>query len=164
MNLTPRKADFDPQALAVQYYSGDLGYWQIPALCIEALEHGFDGRFLRRLSGLVNPAASDIRQEEIDSAFREIGVAAPIPTEVARLSLARDAAKRALAGETNVFNEATHIRIHICNGHDAPPQLQAIVDLSEQSEHAPRWKWQQLEEQLRAAMTQFLSSQESAGS
>ena len=66
--------NFDPNALAVHYYFGDLQYWKIPGICIEALEHGFDGRFLRRLSGLVNPVKTDIRQEEIDSAFREMGV------------------------------------------------------------------------------------------
>jgi hypothetical protein len=150
--------NFDPKALAVQYYFGDLQYWKLPGICIEALEHGFDGRALRRLSGLVNPVQRDIRQEEIDSAFREMGVNAPIPKDEARLVLATDAVKRALAGETNVFNEATHIRIHICELHAAPPDLQPIVALSEKSEHAPSWQWEQLEKQLRDAMTQFLNT------
>jgi hypothetical protein len=149
---------FDPNALAVQYYFGDLQYWKLPGICIQALEHGFDGRALRSLSGLVNPVQSDIRQEEIDSAFREMGVNAPIPKDEARLVLAMDAAKKALDGETNVFNEATHIRIHICELHDPPPELQLIVALSEKSEHAPRWQWEQLEKQLRDAMTQFLNT------
>jgi len=152
-------ADFDPKALAVQYYFGDLQYWKLPGICIEALERGFDGRALRRLSGLVNPAQRDIRQEEIDSAFREMGVNAPIPRDKARLVLAKDAAKRALAGETNVFNEATHIRIHICERHKAPPELQPILALSEKSKHAPSRQWEQLEKQLRDAMTQFLKTQ-----
>jgi hypothetical protein len=152
--------NFDPRALAVQYYFGDLQYWKLPGICIEALEHGFDGRCLRRLSGLQNPVEHDIRQEEIDAAFREMGVTAPIPKDKARLALAKDAAKRALAGETNVFNEATHIRIHICELHDPPPELQPIVALSEKSEHAPSWQWERLEAQLRDAMTQFLSGLE----
>lgn len=150
---------FDPDAIAVQYYFGDLRYWKLPSICIEALEHGFDGRFLRRLSGLVNPVERDMRQEEIDAAFREMGVNAPIPKDKARLVLATDAAKRALAGETNVFDAATHIRIHICELHDAPPELQPIVALSKKSEHAPSWQWNQLEKQLRDAMTQFLNAQ-----
>lgn len=150
---------FDPGAIAVQYYFGDLQYWKLPSICIEALEHGFDGRFLRRLSGLVNPVERDMRQEEIDAAFREMGVNAPIPKDKARLVLATDAAKRALAGETNVFDAATHIRIHICELHDAPPELQPIVALSKKSEHAPSWQWNQLEKQLRDAMTQFLNAQ-----
>jgi hypothetical protein len=149
---------FDPYNLAVQYYFGDLQYWRIPAICIEALERKFDGRFLRRLAGLVNPVASDIRPEEIDSAFREMGVDAPIPRDQARLALAAESARRAISGESNVFNEATHIRIHICEWHEAPPELQPIVDISEQSEHAPSWKWNNLEKQLRNAMAQFLGT------
>src|SRR5215469_433956 len=155
---SPDNVKFDPKTLAVQYYFGDLQYWKLPGICIEALERGFDGRALRILSGLENPVQSDIRQEEIDAAFREMGVNAPIPKDEARLALATDSAKRVLAGETNVFNEATHIRIHICEWRHAPPELQPIVDLSEKSEHAPSWQWEQLEKQLRDAMAQFLNT------
>jgi hypothetical protein len=102
--------------------------------------------------------ASDIRQEEIDSAFREMGVNAPVPKNEARLALATDAVGRVISRESNVFNEATHIRIHICELHEAPPELQAIVALSKESEHAPRWKWDELERQLRDAMSKFLST------
>ena len=35
--------NFDPNAIAIQYYFGDLQYWKLPGICIEALEHGFDG-------------------------------------------------------------------------------------------------------------------------
>lgn len=106
----------------------------------------------------MNPVQRDIRQDQVDSAFREMGVNAPIPKDEARFLLAIDSAKRALAGETNVLNEATHIRIHICELHEAPPELQAIVILSERSERAPREQWNQLEKQLRDAMTQFLKT------
>jgi hypothetical protein len=135
------QAKFDPNKLAVLYYFGDLRYSQIPAISADALEHGFDGRALRRLAGLVMPVASDICPEEIDSAFREMRVAAPIPKDKARLALATEAARRAISGESNLFNEATRIRIHICECHNAPPELQPIVPLSAESEHAPRWKW-----------------------
>ena len=33
-----------------------------------------------------------------------------------------------------MFNEATHIRIHICELHEAPLELQPIVALSEKSD------------------------------
>lgn len=147
---------FDPRKLAVLYYFGDLSYWQLPAISADALERGFDGPALRRLAGLVKPVASDIRPEEIDSAFREMGVAAPIPKDKARLVLATEAARRAMSGESNVFNEATHIRVHLCGWHEAPPELQPIVTLSDESEHAPRRKWKQLENDLRDAMSAFL--------
>jgi len=147
---------FDPQAIAIRYYFGDLNYWQLPAICVEALERGFDGKALRIIAGLVNPTARDIRQEEINSAFSDMGVNAPIPKEEARLALATEAARRALSGESNVFHEATHIRLHICELHQPPPELQAIVALSKESEHAARWKWAHLEGQLHAALSDFL--------
>jgi len=46
------KGSFNPQAIAVEYYFGDLSYWQLPAICVEALEHGFDGSALRIIAGL----------------------------------------------------------------------------------------------------------------
>lgn len=158
MEQSPNKVTFDPNAVAVLYYFGDLQYWKLPAICVAALEHGFDGRALRRLAGIANPVASDIRQEDVDLAFREMGVNAPISKDDARLALATEAARRVASGESNVFNEATHIRIHICELREAPPELQSIVALSEESEHAPRWKWGQLEKQLRDAMSEFLST------
>jgi hypothetical protein len=157
MEKLPNKVSFDPNAVAVQYYFGDLQYWKLPAVCVEVLEHGFDGRAMRTLAGLADPVASDICQDEIDSAFREMGVNAPIPKNEAPLALATNAVRRAISGESNVFNEATHIRIHICELHEAPPELQPIVALSKESQHAPSWKWDQLEKHLRDAMSNFLS-------
>jgi hypothetical protein len=154
-------AKFDPKKLAVLYYFGELSSCQLPAISADALEQGFDGRSLRRLAGLINPVESDIRPEEIDSAFREMGVAAPISKDETRLTLATEAAKRAVSGESNVFDEATHIRIYICELHKAPPELLPIVVLSEESKRAPRKKWKQLEQALRDAMADFLSNRRS---
>jgi hypothetical protein len=156
MEQSAGKVKLDPHKLAVLYYFGDLSYWQLPPIAADALELGFDGPALRRLAGLVNPVASDIRPEQIDSAFREMGVTAPIAKDVAQLALASEAAKRATSGESNVFNEATHIRIHVCELHDPPSELQRIVVLSEESEHAPRGKWEELEKDLRDAFADFL--------
>ena len=96
MKKSPDKVNFEPRTLAVQYYFGDLQYLKMPSVCVESLEHGFDGHALRRLSGLVNPTKCDIRQEEIDSAFRDMGVNAPIPKDEPRLALAADSAQRVL--------------------------------------------------------------------
>jgi hypothetical protein len=149
---------FDPERLAVQYYFGDLSYWHLPAISAEALQHNFDGPALRRLAGLINPVARDIRLQEIDSAFREMGVKAPIPKEEARLALATEAVTRAMSGESNIFNEATHIRVHLCEWHKAPPALRTIVAVSQEAEHAPPGKWEKLEHDLRAAMSVFLGT------
>ena len=50
----------------------------------------------------------------IDSAFREMGVDAPISKEHARLILATESVSRALNGTSDLFDEAAHIRIHLC--------------------------------------------------
>ena len=142
------------------YYFGDLSYSELPNVCVEALENGFDGRALRRLAGLVNSVARDMKAHEIDLAFCELGVNAPIPKDEARLFLAAEAARKAVVGESNVFDAATHIRIHICGWKNLPPELRQIVDLSEQSEHAPRLRWKPLEKQLHAAMVEFLRARE----
>jgi hypothetical protein len=159
MKLSPDDPMFDANALAVRYYFGDLDYYELPKICVQALENGFDGRALRRLAGLINPVARDMRPEEIEAAFREMGVNAPISKDAARLALAAEAAKRALTGGSNVFNEATHIRIHLCEFHKAPPELKQVVDLSRESEHAPPSEWKQLEKRLHGAMSEFLNTQ-----
>lgn len=165
MEKTFGTGSFDPQAIAVEYYFGDLSSWQLPAIFIQALEHGFDGRALRIIAGLVNlnPARgrllrdTDIRADDIDSAFREMGVNAPIPKDQARLVLATNAVRRALSGESDVVNEATHIRIYLC-WDEAPLELQPIVALSAELKHADRSKWNLLEERLREAMSNFLNA------
>jgi hypothetical protein len=73
----------DVKQIAVEYYFGDLQYWKLPKVALEALEEGYDGAALRRLAGLANRNANEIREgdvkaDEVDSAFREMGVDAPI--------------------------------------------------------------------------------------
>jgi hypothetical protein len=116
--------------LAVLYYFGDLGYWKLPDIANEALIVGFDGVALRRLAGLGNLVRSDLIPADIDSAFREMGVDAPISKDAARLTLAVESARKAVSGESNVFDEATHIRIHLCELGNPSPELHRIVNLS----------------------------------
>ena len=149
----------DPHKLAVLYYFGDLQYWKLPQIAADALEQGYDGDALRRLAGLINPVASDIRAEEIDSAFTEMGVAAPLTRDYARLVLAAESARKVLDGDWNVFDAATHIRIHLCKFKDPPPELRRIVSLSEQSKRGTVGR-KQREAKLRDAMRDFLHSRE----
>ena len=151
------KNAFEPHKLAVLFYFGDLQYWKMPQVAADALEQGFDGTALRRLAGMADPVESDIPQAEIDSAFREMGVIAPIPKQEARLILAAESAKRAISGVSNVFDEATHIRIHLCELKDPPDELRRIVDLSKEAKVAPRSRWEHLEHELRRTMAEFVS-------
>ncbi len=79
---------------------------------------------------MTNVVARDLRQDEVDSAFREMGVNAAISKDEARLALASVAVSKALSGESNVFDEATHIRIHLCEWRTVSPELQDRVALS----------------------------------
>src|SRR5581483_976539 len=101
----------DGEQLAIQYYFGDLQYWKLPRIAADALEEGYDGPALRRLAGLAVQSSSVIRAEdiganEVDSAFCEMGVNAPITKNQARLILATESAQKALFGPSNVFDEA----------------------------------------------------------
>jgi hypothetical protein len=93
----------------------------------------------------------------IDAAFRERGIDAPISKEQARLILASNSAARALNGSSNVFDEATHIRIHLCELSEPPDALRQIFDLAKEARNAPRSRWVQLEQELTQAFKDFLS-------
>lgn len=154
------------EQLAVLYYFGDLQYWKLPRIAADALEEGCDGPALRTLAGLAslssgNIRAEDIRENEIDSAFCEMGVDAPITKDRARLVLATESAQRALHGRSNVFDEATHIRIHLCELCEPPESLERIVNLSKEATNAPRTQWDRIEADLKDAFTDFLMSQKS---
>jgi hypothetical protein len=110
----------DPKRLAVEYYFGNLQYWSLPRIAAYALEQGYDGPALRHLAGMLNPVESDMRTEEIDRAFREMSVDAPVGKENAPLFLAIESAQKVLNGQSNVFDEATYIRISLCGLSDPP--------------------------------------------
>ena len=109
----------DVKQIAVEYYFGDLQYWKLPKVALEALEEGYDGAALSRLAGLANRNANEIREgdlkaDEVDSAFREMGVDAPISKDQARLALATESAYRAINGASGVFDTARYIYIRRC--------------------------------------------------
>src|SRR5664280_2233454 len=114
-NEVRRLMRIDPKRFAVEYYFGDLQYWKLPGIAVDALVEGYDGPALRSLAGMVNPVASDIRDKEVDSASCEMGAGAPIAKKEALLILAIESAQKALNGRSNVFDKATYVRIHLCN-------------------------------------------------
>ncbi|MGA8742055.1 MAG: hypothetical protein WB561_12805 [Terracidiphilus sp.] len=146
----------DPKRLAIDYYFGDLQYWKLPRTAADALEEGFDGPALRYLAGIANPLASEMNWKLIDSAFREMGVDAPISKDRARLSLAAELAENALKGTWNVFDAATHLRIHLCEFKKPPDELLQIFELAREAQHAPRSQWKRLEQELTSAFQEFL--------
>jgi hypothetical protein len=154
----------DPEQLAVLYYFGELQYWKLPRIAADALEEGYDGPALRTLAGLASLGSHGIREEdiranEIDSAFCEMGVNAPITEDQARLVLATESAQKALHGQSNVFDEATHIRIYLYGLSEPPESLMRIVNLSKEAKNAPRSQWRRIEADLKDAFADFLRCQ-----
>ena len=147
---------FDPKRLAVDYYFGDLQYSKLPAIAADALVDGYDGPALRSLAALANPVASDIFDKDVDSDFREMSVAAPIPEDEARLILAVKSAQKALGEGANVFDQATYIRIHLCKLADPHESLRCLVTLSNEAKIAPRSQWSRIESDLRQEFRRFL--------
>ncbi|MDR3738363.1 MAG: hypothetical protein P4L40_05015 [Terracidiphilus sp.] len=154
----------DRDQLAVLYYFGDLQYWKLPRIAADALEEGYDGPALRTLAGLAGLTsgeirAEDIRANEIDSAFCEMGVNAPITGDQARLVLATESAQKALDGRSNVFDEATYVRIHLCKLSEPPESLMRIVNLSKEAKNAPHSRWDRIDADLKDAFADFLRCQ-----
>jgi len=154
----------DPEQLAVLYYFGELQYWKLPRIAADALEEGYDGPALRTLAGLASLGSHGIREEdiranEIDSAFCEMGVNAPITEDQARLVLATESAQKALHGQSNVFDEATHIRIYLYGLSEPPESLMRIVNLSKEAKNAPRSQSRRIEADLKDAFADFLRCQ-----
>lgn len=154
----------DPKKLAVDYYFGDLQYWKLPRIAADALEEGYDGPALRKLAWLTNLSTHDIRAEdigggEIDAAFCEMGVDAPVAKDMARMILAVESAHRALNGQSCLLSEASHIRIHLCELSESPEPLKRIVSLSKRARNAPRSEWSRIETDLKDAFFDFLKGQ-----
>lgn len=78
-----------------------------------------------------------------------MGVDAPIAKDELRMILAFESARKALDGRSNVFDEATHIRIHLCELSEPPDALQRIVKLSKEAANASRLHWQRFEADIR---------------
>lgn len=157
----------DPKRIAVEYYFGDLQYWKLPGIAANAIEEGYDGPALRRLAGLVTLSPGDIRAEdihesEIDSAFREMGVDAPISKSASLMILAMECAAKALDGRSNAFDAGTYIRIHLCKLSEPPILLSRIVQLSAEARNAPRSEWGRIETDLKSAFAEFLHCGEAA--
>jgi hypothetical protein len=88
-----------------------------------------------------------------------MGVDAPISTDAARIALAIESAHRALDGQRNVFDEATYVRVHLCELSDPPEDLRRLVNRSNEAKKAPRSQWSRIEADLKSAFLDFLIRQ-----
>jgi len=156
MSLTPKQ-------LAIEYYFGDLQYWKLPKIAAQALEEGYDGPALRMLAWINDPKEAEMDHGQIDAAFREMGVTdAPISKERARIAITCQLAQDVSNGYRNVFEAATHLRIHLCEFETPSPELTKLWELAKISKNAPRSKWGELETRLRHAFSEFLRNNQAS--
>lgn len=149
---------FDPKLIAARWYFGELMHDDLPSIAGDALEHENDGPMLRRLAGLIKPTSRDVSVQEVDEAFCEMGIAAPLSMRDAQLILATETARAACSGLQDPFDAATHIRIYICGLKEDPPELATIVRLSEKAKHSPRFLWEGLKKEIQTALAEFLAT------
>jgi hypothetical protein len=76
------------------------------------------------------------------------------------MALAVESAHRVLDEGSNVFDEVTHIRIHLCGFADPPMALKRVVDLSNEAGNTPRSQWSRIEADLRGAFANLLMGQQ----
>jgi len=70
-------AVLDVNLVAARWHLGEPSGEEMPGIACEALELRHDGKNLRCLAGLTNPARRDVA-EVVDGALRELGVQEPI--------------------------------------------------------------------------------------
>jgi hypothetical protein len=106
----------DFNLVAARWYLEELSGEEMSGIACQALELGYDGKNLRRLAGLSNPARRDAA-DVVDAALRELGVQAPIAKRDAALSMAKQVASRIIEGSIEPYGGAC--RIWLSYSHEA---------------------------------------------
>lgn len=149
---------FNPKLIAARWYFGEFMHEDLPRIAMDALEHESDGPMLRRLAGLIKPTSGDLSAQEIDGAFREMGIAAPLSIRDSQLILATETARAVAAHMQKPIDAAVHIRIYICGLQAPPPELATIVKLAQRAKHTRGLPWNRVEKQIRDALADFLAT------
>jgi hypothetical protein len=98
----------DVDLVAARWYLGEISPDEMPGIACEALELGHDGKNLRYLAGLRNPARRDL-QEVVDGALRELGLQEPISKQNAALWMAGRVAREIIEGHIEPYDGACRI-------------------------------------------------------
>jgi len=93
----------DPHLAAAEWYLGGLDPERLPAIALEAMERGFNGKNLAQLAVLVMPTKRDV-EGLVDGALRELGVAAPLSKDDAALWILGSVKGSADSGKITVLN------------------------------------------------------------
>jgi hypothetical protein len=98
----------DAKLIAAKWYLGELSGEEMTGIACQALELGHDGKNLRYLAGLSNPARREILGI-VENAICELGVQAPITKRDSALWMARWVAGEILEGRVEPYGGACRI-------------------------------------------------------
>ncbi|MFI5117195.1 MAG: hypothetical protein ACHP8B_10925 [Terriglobales bacterium] len=105
---------FSPQLIQARWEFGKLPSEEAPRLAQDALELGHDGKYTRRIAGLIQPNWFDL--EPLMAGFlAELGVETKLSREQAAMALARSVAQAIAEGRVQPYEGARFIWREIVN-------------------------------------------------
>jgi hypothetical protein len=102
-----RIATLDISMIAAFWYAGEIANNRIPQVAAKLLERGINNAHLGLIAGITNPkiARTEI-DEDLDRAFRELGVNAPMSVNAAQLIAGRHLAREVSDGHLDAAQGA----------------------------------------------------------
>lgn len=99
---------FSPQLIQARWEFGKLPSEEVPRLAQDALEFGYDGKYIRRIAGLESPDSFDL-QPLMPGFLAELGVTSKLSQRDAGLALARLVAQAIVDGRVKPYDGARFI-------------------------------------------------------
>jgi hypothetical protein len=140
---------FSAQLIQARWEFDRLPSEELPGLAQNALVQGFDGKYTRRIAGLIQPDRADL-QPLMAGFLAELGITTMLSREEAGLSLARLIAQAIAGGETKPYEGASYIWRVVVNGlSNRPDELMPFVGHASEYEDCGTYS-QDVEETRRA--------------
>lgn len=125
---------FSPQLIQARWQFDELPSEEAPIIGIDALELGFDGKYIRRLAGLIRPTTSEV-DPLMPGFLNELGVTTTVQRTEAGMTLALFVAEAIADGQLEPFTGAIYIWVHIVNQMYPKPPLELLPFVGAASEY-----------------------------
>ena len=119
---------FSPQLIQARWEFGKLPSEEVPRLAQDALELGYDGKYIRRIAGLESPDSFDLHPL-MPGFLAELGVTTKLSQRDAGLALARLVAQAIVDGRVKPYEGARFIwrEIEVELWPNPPEELMSFV-------------------------------------
>lgn len=127
---------FSPQLVHARWEFGLLPNEELPRLAQDVLEIGYDGKYTRRIAGLIQPNWFDL-QPLIAGFFAELGIEASLTQEQAGRVLALLIAQAIVEGRVRPYEGARFIAYEVANnlwGNDLRREFVPFLGLASEYE------------------------------